>query len=241
MMELFSIIYDPSTSSPFALVVEKAGGEKTTHGLTSFARSWAETKSSKPEGMVSTPFAPLTKSAYEAISGAISGDVYLSLDDIREHTTPLHVHAERKINKNVIEGKTSRPNMLNMTSGDKVSLIDYLANRFVRSSTAASAAKEAKSFNLCFNAKSNSLHTSQNSPETVWKADSLGNATGRGMIRRIGTKVNSFGNKEYSDNNRINRRVKSLIGNIEVDISDKPTMYRIDMSWAERFRTVNHG
>jgi hypothetical protein len=55
-------------------------------------------------------------------------------------------------------------------------------------------------------------------------------------MRRIGTKVNPDKSSIYSENSRINRRVKSLIGNEEIDLSDYPVDERISISSLERFK-----
>jgi hypothetical protein len=70
----------------------------------------------------------------------------------------------------------------------------------------------------------------------MWLVDRVGSILGRGQMRRIGTKVNPDKSSIYSENSRINRRVKSLIGNEEIDLSDYPVDERISISSLERFK-----
>jgi hypothetical protein len=87
-----------------------------------------------------------------------------------------------------------------------------------------------------FSTKLNTLKTTSEDPSKMWLVDRVGSILGRGQMRRIGTKINPDKSSIYSENNRINRRVKSLIGNEEVDLSDYPVDERINISSLERFK-----
>ena len=118
----------------------------------------------------------------------------------------------------------------------KSRIIDYLASRFSMSLTQSSVVNEVKSANVGFSSKSNTLKTASEDPSKMWLVDRVGSILGRGQMRRIGTKLNSDKSSIYSENSRINRRVKSLIGNEEVDLSDYPVTERINISSLERFK-----
>jgi hypothetical protein len=234
-MDLFSVLYDPSTSSPFGVEVEHADGTKSLYGLSTAGKIWAASGSA-PGHVIQTGFAPYTKSAQESIEPAIDGNVVLSLDEIRGHLNPELVYVGRTI-KNRKSETPSRNFCISMsTRSTKLRVIDYIASKFSISVSQSSAVNEVKSANIGFSSKLNTLKTASEDPSKIWKADMVGSILGRGQMRRIGTKVNPNKSEIYSENNRINRRVKSLIGNEEIDLSDYPITERINLSGLERFR-----
>jgi len=236
-MDLFSIVYDPTVSSPFGLLIEHPDGQKSLYGLSSSGREWAGYGNPQtPSWMISTPLAPYTKSAQEAMQPAIDGDIYLSLDEIREHVNPELNYVGRTV-RNRKSDKPKRSFSISSTFGiDKSRVADYLAVKFNISLMQNSAVNEVKSANLGFSSKLNVIKSASNEESKSWLADRVGSALGRSAMRRMGEKVNSDIRDSYSDNSRINRRVKSLIGNIEIDISDYPINERITISGIERIK-----
>jgi hypothetical protein len=234
-MDLFSVLYDPSTSSPFGVEIEHSDGTKSLYGLSTAGRSWANTGAA-PEMVIRTGFAPYTKSAQEAMEPAMDGSVVLSLAEIREHTSPELVYVGRTVKSRSPEAPRSSFSMSNSVGHAKSRIIDYLASKFSMSLTRSSAVNEVKSANVGFSSKLNTLKTTSEDPSKMWLVDRVGSILGRGQMRRIGTKINPDKSSIYSENNRINRRVKSLIGNEEVDLSDYPVNERINISSLERFK-----
>jgi hypothetical protein len=239
MMQLFSVIYDPSTSSPFGLVVEDAGGEKHAYGLSEAGRYWEKSgNTSVPEAMITTGFAPYTKSAQEAMLPAITGDVLLSLSEIKEYVNPEMIYTGRTIKKNK-KNTSGRTFSISKSYGkSKVQVAEYLAEKFKSSIRQATVVHEVKSANIGFSEKINTLKTASSEPGKVWLVDRVGYFLGRSTARRMGEKINSAHRGGYSENNRINRRVKSLIGNEEVDLSHYPIPERMNISCIERTRRI---
>lgn len=233
-MDLFSVLYDPTTASPFGIEVEHSDGTKSLYGLSTAGRTWAN-NGRMPEQVVRTGFAPYTKSAQESIEPAIDGSIVLSLEEVKKHVNPELKYVGRII-KN-IKSDTPRRGFSVSTSanGMKNRITDYLASRFAVSITRSSAINEVKSANVGFSSKLNTLKTASADPSKTWLVDRVGSILGRGNMRRIGEKINPNSNI-YSENSRINRRVKSLIGNEEIDLSDYPVGERINISSLERFR-----
>jgi hypothetical protein len=234
-MDLFSVLYDPSTSSPFGVEIEHSDGTKSLHGLSTAGRIWA-ISGAAPERVIQTGFAPYTKSAQEAVEPAIDGSVVLSLSEIREHVNPELVYVGRTIKNSNVETPRKSFTMSMSVGHAKSRIIDYLASRFSMSLNQSSVVNEVKSANVGFNSKSNTLKTTSEDPSKMWLVDRVGSILGRGQMRRIGTKINPDKSSIYSENNRINRRVKSLIGNEEVDLSDYPVAERINIAILERFK-----
>jgi hypothetical protein len=234
-MDLFSVLYDPSTSSPFGVEIEHSDGTKSLYGLSTAGRGWANTGSA-PETIIRTGFAPYTKSAQESMEPAIDGSIVLSLAEIREHTSPELVYVGRTVKNRNPESPRNGFVMSMSTGKTKSRIIDYLASKFSMSLTRSSAVNEVKSANVGFSSKLNILKTTSDDPSKMWLVDRVGSILGRGQMRRIGTKVNPDKSSIYSENSRINRRVKSLIGNEEIDLSDYPVDERISISSLERFK-----
>jgi hypothetical protein len=238
-MNLFSVIYDPTTSSPFGILVEGPDGHKSAHGLNESGRNWAKSGNiSAPSWMISTGFSPYTKSAQDAISLAINGDVVISLSDIREHVSPEMIYAGRTIRKNTAAIPVRKFSISQATGKSKIQVAEYLAEKFKSSIKQSTVVYEIKSANVCFSEKINTLKSSNDDPGKTWLVDRVGSFLGRSTLRRMGEKVNFNSKSAYSENNRANRRVKSLIGNIEVDISWYPTSERINFSGFERVKRI---
>jgi hypothetical protein len=234
-VDLFSVLYDPSTSSPFGIEVEHFDGTKSLHGLSTAGRSWAN-NGVTPERVIRTGFAPYTKSAQETIEPAIDGNVVLSLEEIRKHVNPELVYIGRIVKTRDSDTPRKSFTMSMSPNLSKSRIIDYLASKFSMSLTQSSAINEVKSANIGFSSKLNTLKTTSEDPSKMWLVDRVGSILGRGQMRRIGTKVNPDKSSIYSENSRINRRVKSLIGNEEIDLSDYPVDERISISSLERFK-----
>ena len=116
-MDLFSVLYDPSTSSPFGVEIEHSDGTKSLYGLSTAGRGWANTGSA-PETIIRTGFAPYTKSAQEAMEPAIDGSIVLSLAEIREYANPELIYVGRTIknrNPESINDNVSEQNNSNNT------------------------------------------------------------------------------------------------------------------------------
>lgn len=238
-MNIFSLVYDPTTSSPFLAIVEQQDNTKSYFGLSEQGRQWAEFASEQkqlPSRMISTGFAPYTKSAQELIEPAMAGEVALSLEDVRSHIYPEMVYAGRTINRPHSKKPNRSFSISSMPNGNKPGVADYLAQKFILSLNTESVIREAKSENISFSSKTNYLTSTNEDPGKAWLMDRVGAFLGRGLSRRMGEKVNSGNNNNYSENNRINRRVKSLIGNVEIDIREYPLVERINFSGIERFR-----
>lgn len=238
-MQLFSVIYDPSTSSPFGVVIEGSDGKKSAFGLSEAGRQWEKygTKSA-PEWMITTSFAPYTKSAEDAISLAISGEVPISLEEIKEYVNPEMVYAGRTIRKNVNQLSGRKFSMSKSYGKSKVQIAEYLAEKFKSSIKQATVVYEVKSANIGFSEKVNVLKTASEDPGKTWLIDRVTSFLGRSASRRMGEKINSASRNNYSENNRINRRVKSLIGVTEIDVSWYPVPERMNISGIERTRRI---
>ena len=238
-MQLFSVVYDPSTSSPFGLVVEDASGERHAYGLSEAGRYWEKSgNTSIPERMITTGFAPYTKSAQEALSLAITGDVVVSLSEIKEYVSPEMVYAGRTIRKNTKQPSGRTFSISKSYGKSKVQIAEYLAEKFKSSIKQATVVYEVKSANIGFSEKINIPKTVSSEPGKVWLVDRVGSFLGRSTSRRMGEKINSAYRDGYSENNRINRRVKSLIGTEEVDLSHYPIPERMNISGIERTRRI---
>lgn len=201
------------------------------YGLTEQGRKWVEhNQQSLPEHMINTGFAPYTKSAQELINPAIDGETVVSLSELREHISPEMIYVERIIKKKT-NLEHSRTFSVSANMGIPKSIIcDYLAEKFKSLIKQNCVVYEIKSLNIGFSSKINSLKTVSEDPSKVWMVDRVNSFLGRGLSRRMGQKVHSQNFQKYSQNNRINRRVKSLIGNVEVDISDYSISQRINYS-----------
>jgi hypothetical protein len=234
-MDLFSVLYDPSTSSPFGIEVEHSDGTKSLYGLSTAGRSWAS-NGLAPERIIRTGFAPYTKSAQQAVEPAIDGSIVLSLGEIREHINPELVYVGRTVKNRDLDMPPRSFVMSMFPNLSKSRIVDYLASKFSMSLTQSSAVNEVKSANIGFSSKLNTLKTASEDPSKMWLVDRVGSILGRGQMRRIGTKINPDKSSIYSENSRINRRVKSLIGNEEIDLSDYPVAERINISSLERFK-----
>lgn len=233
-MDLFSFLYDASTASPFGIEVEHPDGTKSLYGLSTAGRVWAN-NGKTPQQVVKTGFAPYTKSAQESIGQAIDGSVVLSLDEIKKHVNPELNYTGRTVRNRKSDVPSRSFSISTSTRTTKTQIADYLASKFAMSISRSSAVNEVKSANIGFSSKLNTLKTASEDPSKTWLVDKVSSILGRGNMRRIGEKINPD-SSVYSENNRINRRVKSLIGNEEIDLSDYPVDERISISSLERFR-----
>ena len=233
-MDLFSVLYDPSTASPFGIEVEHSDGTKSLYGLSTAGRVWAN-HGNTPEHVVKTGFAPYTKSAQESIEPAIEGVIVLSLEEVRKHVNPELAYAGRTIRSRKTETPSRSFSISTSTRTTKRQVADYLASKFTMAIARSSAINEVKSANIGFSTRLNTLKTTSEDPSKIWLVDRVGSILGRSNMRRIGEKINPDSTL-YSENNRINRRVKSLIGNEEIDLSNYPVSERINLSGIERFR-----
>lgn len=233
-MDLFSFLYDASTASPFGIEVEHPDGTKSLYGLSTAGRVWAN-NGKTPQQVVKTGFAPYTKSAQESIGQAIDGSVVLSLDEIKKHVNPELNYTGRTVRNRKSDVPSRSFSISTSTRTTKTRIADYLASKFAMSISRSSAVNEVKSANIGFSSKLNTLKTASEDPSKTWLVDKVSSILGRGNMRRIGEKINPD-SSVYSENNRINRRVKSLIGNEEIDLSDYPVDERISISSLERFR-----
>ena len=238
-MDFFSVIYDPTTSSPFGVTIEDSMGVKTSYGLSERGHEWAMLGAkSIPEWMISTNLAPYTKSAQEAISLAINGEVPISLSEIREYSNPEMIYGGRTVRKTGIQPFSRKFSISQSEGKSKVQVAEYLAEKFKSSIKQSTVVHEVKSSNLGFSEKINIPKTASEDPGKVWLVDRVCSFLGRGTSRRMGEKINAAYRSKYSSNNRTNRRVKSLIGNIEVDVSSYPTPERMNISGIERAKRI---
>jgi hypothetical protein len=236
-MDIFSVIYDPTTSSTFGVIVEKSDGVRLSYGLSEQGRRWASSnQKNAPEWMIHTGFAPYTKSAQDLISPAIDGETVLSLDEVRNHVSPEMVYVGRTIKKKANLDSRRVFSISSSFGVSKSTISDYLAEKFKSSIKQESVVYEVKSLNVGFSSKINSPKTTSQDPSKTWLIDRVNFFLGRSTSRRMGQKVHSQSFEDYSQNNRINRRVKSLIGNIETDISNYSVPQRISHSGVGRVK-----
>jgi hypothetical protein len=210
MMKIFSLIYDPITSSPFAVSIKSPSTREIVSGLTDVARDYISSKDgfSVPEYMVSTPYTPLTQAAEKAISDMSSGDDFYSLDEMLDMAAPRYVHESRV----VLVQKELCINFLSKASLSDENRINYAAARFFSDSKKISAAYSIKNSLIYFDPESNIPFSVKSGIGNAHDGQRLVSRMGRSSCRRTGALIGSSAEKQYSKNYRINRRVKSLIG-----------------------------
>lgn len=209
-MKIFSLIYDPITSSPFAVSVKSDNLEESIYGLTDVAKDFISSNSifRAPEYMVSTPYSPLTGKAEQIIQDMHSGDEFYSLDEMLEISQPRYVYKSRvKIAQTELSA-----DMLSRVSLSNQDRIDYSAARFFSDSKKLSAGFSIKNSMMYFDSESNTPFMTNLGVGQAYDAQRMVSKIGTSSCRRIGVSIKSVRGKPYSDCYRLNRRIKSLSG-----------------------------
>jgi len=211
-MKLFSLIYDPITSSPFAVMIKSSPSDESILGVTDRAR---ETYSSRgysfvPDGMIKTPYGPLTAKAQEKVSSMINGDEFFPLSEMREMLSPRYIYVGRKITRSVTDRKSIESKGKN--HGFSQDSLGYRTTLFMTHSKQISALSHVKTSHVFFDLETNRPSVLPNDAGYGYDGDRIEASMGRSSARRIGLASKSLRPISYSTNNRINRRVKTLIG-----------------------------
>ena len=211
-MNLFSLIYDPITSSPFAVLVKSSQRDERILGLTDRARDIYVSRGSAfiPEGMVKTPYGPLTEEAREKVESMISGEEFFPLSEIKDILSPRYIYAGRRVSKVNTEEKAF-PHF--SSSGIfRNDILDYRAGSFRSTGKQISILSQIKASHVFFDNETNCPTSLPNEAGYGYEGEKIEASLGRSSARRLGIAVKSISENSYSKNNRINRRVKSLIG-----------------------------
>jgi hypothetical protein len=235
-MNIFSLIYDPITATPFAVKVVSPEAI-TFHGLTNSGREWASSGKSLPFGMAETPHAPLTPAIQEKISPMVSGEEFIPLGEMREYLFTDMKHKQRKVFPPKESISVSEKLLSDFSGENKVRVVNFKALNFMRIRNHASAISEMKTGNLFFSLSSNMPRSSSTSDENIWRSERIVSVLGRGSSRRMGMKSRNNYSIPDSYNSRINRRVKNLLGeNIINDVST--SVRKIDTAMISRLRRI---
>lgn len=226
-MKLFSLIYDPITSSPFAVMVKSSQENEQILAITERAREIYASRGSSfiPDGMVKTPYGPLTSDAEEKVESMISGDEFFPLSEIKEILSPRYSYIGRTISNDFISEKIF-PHFA--TSKEfRNEILEQKSSSFITSNKHISALSQVKTSHVFFDIETNCPKSLANDAGYGYEGEKMEASMGRSSSRRLGIVFNSASDKRYSKNNRINRRVKSLIGIDEEFINSVNTKTRM--------------
>jgi len=211
-MKLFSLIYDPITSSPFAVMIKSSPNDESILAITDRAKEtyFSYGYSFVPEGMVKTPYGPLTAKAQEKVSSMIAGDDFFPLSEIREMLSPTYVYVGRKMTN--ITANEKSVNFKRNSHGFSQGSLDYRTTLFITHSKQISALSHMKASHVFFDPITNRPSVLPNDAGYGYEGERIETSVGRSSARRMGLASKNYLPVPYSTNSRINRRVKSLIG-----------------------------
>lgn len=222
-MNLFSLIYDPITSSPFAVLVKSSQQNERILGLTDRAREIYISRGSAfiPEGMVKTPYGPLTAEAEEKVESMISGEEFFPLSEIKDILSPRYVYTGRT----TPNSSTSEKSFPHFAASEKFrnELLEYKSGSFMSLGRQISTLSQIKASHVFFDTETNCPTSLANDAGYGYEGEKIEASLGRSSSRRLGIAFKSVSDIPYSKNHRINRRVKSLIG-IEENFINSPSI-----------------
>lgn len=226
-MNLFSLIYDPITSSPFAVLVKSSQHDERILALTDRAREIYTSTGSAfiPDGMVKTPYGPLTAEAEEKVESMISGEEFFPLSEIKEILSPRYIYVGR-VAKEHRTDKKSAPHFTNSTMF-RNEILEHRSGSFISTNRHISTLSQIKMSHVFFDLETNCPTSLANEAGYGYEGEKIEASLGRSSSRRLGRAFNAVSDVPYSSNHRINRRVKSLIGIDENFINSFNTKNRI--------------
>lgn len=211
-MKLFSLIYDPTTSSPFAVMVKSSQENEQILAITDRAREIYASRGSSfiPDGMVKTPYGPLTFAAEEKVASMISGEEFFPLSEIKEILSPRYSYIGRAVSSDVISKKTSP--YFSTSKRFRNEILEQKSSSFLSANKKISTLSQIKSSHVFFDIYTNCPTSLANDAGFGYEGEKMEASLGRSSSRRLGIEFNSISDNRYSINNRVHRRVKSLIG-----------------------------